>query len=131
MITVISWLIWFGVSESTATWIATSRFLRRAALVMLAAAALASVCWYLIHIGGERKEAEIRRVWAAKFAAMANEGRRLAADRQRANLDVAARVREAVDGLPVITITHVTEPGKCPPPPTLTRDAVRKLNRIK
>jgi hypothetical protein len=41
-----------------------------------------------MHLGGERREDAIRRAWAPKFAAVANEGRRLAVARQRAALDV-------------------------------------------
>lgn len=129
---IIAWLIKIGLSEASAVAFVGCRWCRRVLAAFAACAVLLAGGWFLTHMGGNWREDAIRRAWAPKFAAVANESRRLAIARQRAELDVELAVKAAIDALPapapvepaapfVVTVT------KC----ELPADAVRKLNRIR
>lgn len=129
---ILSLLIKFGLSEASAIAFAGCKWCKRVIATFAAAAVLLAGGWYLTHLGGEWREAAIRRAWTLKFATVANETRRLSIARQRAALDVERAVQEAIDALPVpvaaepapFTTVTVT---KC----ELPAAAVRKLNRIR
>lgn len=119
---VIGWivraLLRLGVGEARATAVATSAWLPRLLAALGVAGGLWLGGWWLTHLGGRWKEAEIARVWEARNQALAADNARLARERDEAKALVDARVREA--------IAAITVSADC----TLPQDAVRRINAI-
>lgn len=117
----ISWLIAAGLSEAKSVMIGT--WLRRnlaAILIVLGSMALSA---YLVHKGGEWREAEIRKEWSAKFAAIDEQSRALASERSEMESMIADRVRDALDKAPKVLPPLID----C----NIPIDAIKRYNRIK
>lgn len=103
-------LLTLGLSEATSIKVAQSKWLRKITMLVICSVLLIIGGWYLTHLGGEWREAEISDAWRQKFAELDQSSMVLQYERELMPAKVAALVQQAKDSAPVVLPALPVEP---------------------